>query len=178
MSEKLAMFTPKTCNLEGLGGGGEITWEMVAGALTGLNQEVYLYARLKFVQDDTCLGELKDLVYLNTINEAFWGGWKLSKNEDVETIGRLANMAIDESVNPLICKSCNGSGMINNKGECHVCKGIGEGREASIKRIQKRLKVTEHRATHFWRDKLRGLLSAHIGWDQDISEALKKLNNK
>ena len=175
MSERLAMLTPKTCNLEGLGGG-EITWDMVAGALTGLGREVYLYARLKFVLDDNVKGELQDLVYLNTINAALRGGWQLSKNENAETIGRLANMAIDESTCPPVCKSCNNSGMINNKGECHVCKGAGEGREASIKRIQRRLKVTEHRAEHFWRDKLRGLLSEHIGWEQDIYDALKNIN--
>ena len=177
MSEKLAMLTARTCNLEGVGGGGEITPDMVAASLSGLERGVYLYALYKFCGDQNAKMELLERHYVDSVNMALKGGWRLSKSEDMETVGRLSDLAVDESVKPSICGACNGAGIFNNKGECKACQGTGHGKDIAIRKIERRLKVTKHRAEFFWREKLRFLMSRHLEWEQDIHRALKKLTS-
>tara|TARA_R110002124_G_scaffold63746_1_gene174541 strand:+ start:762 stop:1304 length:543 start_codon:yes stop_codon:yes gene_type:complete len=177
MTEILAMLTAKTVAFDGSGGGGEITWDMVAASLAGLDRDIVLYAQLKFTLDDTVAGELSDRLYLNAINLALKSGWRLAKDEDAETIGRLSDLALDESISPHSCKICSGTGTLDSK-TCEVCNGAGTSSEISIRRIAARLKVTRHRAEFFWRDKLKSLLSDHLTWEHDINGALKRLKNK
>ena len=177
MYELMAMLTAQGCNLERVGGGGTLTPEMVAASMTNLNQDAYLYGLYRFCADQTVKDELLERHYVDTVNLALRGGWKLSKSEDTATLGRLSDFALEFSVKPSICLSCNGAGMLNNKGECPVCNGTGNGKDVSIRKIGARLKVTKHRAEFFWRDKLNILVGRHLQWEMDILDALKKLTS-
>ena len=178
MSEKLAMLTAKTVNPEGSGQGkGEITPQMVAAELHHLDRDVCRYAFLKYALDQTEKVPLYESHYCEVVNIALMGCWRLKAPESTETLGKLSDLALEESISPSVCSACNGAGVINNKGPCDVCKGTGSGRDLSIRKIAARLKVSKHRAEFFWQDKLRILLSKHQEWEQEIHSALKRLNN-
>mgnify|MGYP000959233581 CR=1 FL=1 len=176
MSEMMAMLTAKTVNLEGGGKGkGEITPQMVAAVIHDLEPDVQRYAFLKYALDESVKGVLFDNCYLDTVNIALKGGWRLKGDEDAGTLSILSDMVLEESINPSICCVCNGAGMVNNKGPCGVCDGSGRGTGISIRKTAKRLKISKHRADHFWMSKVRLLLGRYIEWDQHINSALKRL---
>jgi hypothetical protein len=178
MSEMMAMLTPKTVNLGGGGKGrGEITPQMVAAVIHNLAPDVQRYAFLKYSLEKSVRGVLFDNCYLDTVNIALKGGWKLKGDEDASTLSVLSDMVLEESINPSICRVCNGAGNINNKGACGVCNGTGRGTGVSIRKTAKRLKVSKHRADFFWMDKVRILMSRYIEWEHDIDSAIKKLTS-
>jgi hypothetical protein len=178
MSEMMAMLTPKTVDPAGGGkGSGEITPQMVAAVMHDLKPDVQRYAFLKYSLDESVKGVLFDNCYLDTVNIALKGGWLLKGDEDAGTLSILSDMVLEESINPSICSVCNGAGLINNKGTCGVCGGTGRGTGVSIRKTAKRLKVSKHRADHFWMDKVRLLMSRYIEWEQDIQSALKRLTS-
>ena len=177
MSEIYAMLTPRTVRWQGgSGGSGDVTWEMVCASQCALDRDTYLYALAKWSLDRSVVGELSDRAYTDLTTKAFQQCWPLADGEGKHTLGRLADLALAESIKPNICKMCNGSGRKNTKEGCAVCAEAGTARELSIRKISKLLDVSRRRAEYFWRDKLRDLLSAYQAKDDDIANSVRRLH--
>lgn len=174
MNEILAMLSAKTVNLEGSGQGGsrEITPQIVAAALCGLNEEVILYAQVKFAGDESGLGALARLQRKQTIKAA--ERWRMISSESPKTISRLSILALNESLHPRHCKRCNGSGKLNNDGPCVRCEGTGNPKEFGFKLLGSLLSVSEHRAKTYWRDRLREEQGLYLDYEQTISDKMKR----
>jgi len=173
MNEILALLTAKTVNLEG-SGGGEITPQMVAAALRGMDEDVLLYAQVKFADDANSVGRLARIMYNRALNTALREGWRITKKESTDNVRRLAVFALNESIHPKHCLRCKGSGNINNEGECDRCGGTGNPQPRGQKMIASVLGVSESRAGQFWQDKLRGEMGVYIDFEQIISDELRK----
>jgi hypothetical protein len=172
--EILALLTAKTASTEFSGGGiAKLTPEMVAAACSGLNERAYLFALLKYTQDLSVNEELFQLMVGTYWRRSHRYKWRMGPGEGKRTIERMVCFAIREACGVRLCKTCNGSGNINNKGVCHVCKGTGNGREISERVLADVLGVSHKRVRLFWRDKFRDVQSYLIGLDYVISEKLR-----
>ena len=79
----------------------------VAGVLSGLSREAYLYAAAKWIQDKSVEPELFYRIYLIVGGLAIKHKWRVPKGR--ELLRGLTQLAIIEMVREPRCRHCNGN---------------------------------------------------------------------
>ena len=171
MPEILALLTAKTASTEFSGGGiAKLTPEMVAAACSDLRPyRAYLYARLKYMLDETVAPELLKLLIEAAWRKSRRQKWRMAGGEGKHTTKRLVALVLSESIKDRKCRTCKGSSSVKNKA-CHVCEGTGNGRELSEDDLSAMLDVSLRRVRFFWRFKYRELMVDMVGLDHKINE--------
>jgi hypothetical protein len=102
------------------GGKPKYTQSDVAASLSGLEYPVYCYALVKFCGQSAQTALMQDEVRRKAVilsEQKRWQG-------NTEYVQGMADMAIDEHIQPGLCKVCRGEGSIE-KMSCESCRGKG-----------------------------------------------------
>ena len=178
MPEILALLTAKTASTEFSGGGiAKLTPEMVAAACSDLRPyRAYLYARLKYMLDETVAPELLKLLIEAAWRKSRRQKWRMAGGEGKHTTKRLVALVLSESIKDRKCRTCKGAGTVKCSERkllektCHVCEGTGNGRELSEDDLSAMLDVSLRRVRFFWRFKYRELMVDMVELDHKINE--------
>jgi len=122
----LAKLTPKTLNLNAVGGGSSIDvidWRYAAHALSGLPKEATDWALFRFAgHDDKFNTIVRTLTMVVTLYIKI-NRFKIKP----ETLNGIVRSAILEFIQP-VCNECSGTGWVIikvDKEECSKCRGRG-----------------------------------------------------
>lgn len=175
MSELLALLTAKSVNFEGGQGSGDITPQLVAAACKDLPRPIFLYALLKYCQDDSVKKELYEHARGRALAWVDSGKWRLAPSESKSVAVRLVLLALRQAVVPRLCKRCNGFGYLVVKDErpfCQLCKATGAGRPLSGRMLAEVLGVSHKRVRTFWSRRYTEIEAGYINFDIRIAEQI------
>jgi hypothetical protein len=171
VSKKLALLAVKTASTATGGGVASLTPEMVAAACSGLKLRPYLYARVKYALDDSVKPQLTQLMIMSVWRKSKRDRWRYIPGETRRSFITLVAVALEDSLNPRKCKSCNGSGML--KTVCKTCDGTGNGQPISGRELAKLLDVSYKRVRLCWGDRFRDVQSIFLGFEHEIHEHIE-----
>jgi hypothetical protein len=180
VSEILARLNAKPNNLESQGratGEQQITNFDIVCTLNKLQEPFRSlkteYARCKFT-DLAITSAAYRLAHSYVVRKGVKEGWAFSEVDSRDTIKLLAHAAIEEAILERRCRHCQGTGNVAVKNQvnvCPVCKGSGQGKSLSIRKLSKQIKTSEKRARTYWKPKFDDVLREFLAFDAEIQQA-------
>lgn len=180
MSEILARLNAKPNNLESQGRSTnkqQITNFDIVCTLNKLQEPFRSlkteYARCKFT-DLTITPAAYKLAHSYVVRKGVKENWALSDVDGRDTLKLFAHAAIEEAVLERRCRHCHGTGNVAVKSQvivCPACKGSGQGKSLSRRRMAKQINTTERRSRTYWKPKFDDVLADFLAFDAEIQQA-------
>jgi len=120
----LSRLVEKTTSHDGLGGKPKYPWEDIAGAMSGIPRGPVALVRSMYAMDGSSVKVAVLELRLAMEQDPIINTWKITKGQ----LTALCLQVVQDLVRPLLCRRCNGRGIIYPRGaaarECDSCAGV------------------------------------------------------
>lgn len=170
--EVLARLGGGVSSWDGVVGVGSVSSDALAGVelaalLAGLGDCEMAFALAKYVGDAAQYAYVRELVRQHALSLRDRKAWKAAKDSQVVA---LADVAVDESVQPGVCPVCDGIGYVGAK-VCKRCNGLGYVRKSNVQ-VARLIGVDESAYRRTWADRFRLILGYVSGLDYAVVSAV------
>ena len=176
--EVLARLGGGVSSWSGIVGGGAVSGDALAGVelaalLSGLDDFEMAFALAKYVGDAAQYAHVRELVRQHSLSLRDRRAWKAA--QDVQVLA-LADVAVDESVQPGVCPVCDGVRYVGAK-VCKRCAGLGYVRKSNVQ-VARLIGVSEAAYRQSWADRFRLILGFVSDLDGAVVSAVYRNNRR
>ena len=172
--EAMASLAPKSSSIFKVRD--NVPWQIVCMALAKISKDASMYGRLKYSLEYSYHRRVRNIV-LNHVMSIRWSAnakWRPDKDFFVKG----ADLALEESLDPLCCPKCSGRGNVvidDTLYTCTLCLGVGiksmhdtlRANYLGVHRNQFRKNIKHH---YF-----REVMSLISGWEDELIRAFKRM---
>jgi len=177
-TERLTLLSPRAVNLESSAGGWDrLTWEDIAGALAKCSRPASLYGSIKIASHDGLMDDLFISAMTDMTNPAKVK-WPRPPVFRKGIVRAMVNLVLRETLNPMICGTCNGIGKAVIDNLLIVCQKCGGSGHIALRNMDraKTLGVEQLEWDRHW-SKVHGhCLEVVAGWEREVYSALAGVN--